>query len=217
MKFLPAIKFPLCHDDGRSRRLAAAGFTLVELMIASAIFIFIVSAMVCIQIFGLRVYTLAATKLMATTSGRETLNSMRDQIRSSQQVYVGSFTNATFQQASGQQIGNALQIFTSTNAASTNYVIIYDDPSTNEIFSFSSTSPGNLDVLAQYQTNYNCFQAEDYQGNILTNYLNNPVIRVTMSFSQWEYPVGFVGGVGVNAYDYYYLRTRVTRRTKSQQ
>jgi hypothetical protein len=41
---------------------------------------------------------------------------------------------------------------------------------------------------------------------------------VTMSFYQWEYPVGYVvsGSVtnAVNAYDYYYLRTRITRRCK---
>ena len=33
-----------------------------------------------------------------------------------------------------------------------------------------------------------------------------------MQFSQWEYPIAFVGGVGLNAYDYYQLRTRVFRR-----
>jgi prepilin-type N-terminal cleavage/methylation domain-containing protein len=196
----------------RSRRLAA-GFTLAELMIAIAVFTFLVGAMVCIQIFGLRVQTLAATKLMATTAGRQTMNMMRDQIRAAQQVYVGTFTNSSFTQASGQQIGNAVQIFTSTNTASTNFVVFYDDPSTNEIFCYTNT-PNNVGVVAQYQTNYYCFQAENYQGNILTNYQNNPVIRVTLSFSQWEYPIGFVGANAVNAYDYYFLRTRITRRCK---
>lgn len=208
MRYLPGIKLPRNHT---------AGFTLVEVMVAMAIFAFIIGGMVAVQIFGLRVYTLAATKLIATTNGRQTLNAMRDQIRSAQRVYVGTFTNSSFTQASGFQIGNALQMFTSTNLASTNFVIFYQDPSTNEIFSYTNT-PANKGVLTRFETNYYCFQAEDYQGNILTNYQNSPVICVTMSFSQWEYPIGLVvaGGTtnAANAYDYYYLRTRIARRCK---
>jgi hypothetical protein len=73
-------------------------------------------------------------------------------------------------------------------------------------------------VLVNYLTNYYVFQAEDYLGNFLTNmvaYQNNGVIHITLQFDQWEYPVGFVGGNAVNAYDYYQLSTRVTRRCKT--
>jgi prepilin-type N-terminal cleavage/methylation domain-containing protein len=223
MKILTGMKF-LSRPAARSSRRRDAGFTLLEMMVAVVILVFTVSVMVAIQIFGLRVQTLSATKLTATQSGRETLNDMRDQIRESQQVYVGMYSNSTFTQiASGQQqIGNALQVFTSTNAGSISYTIYYDNPSTNEIFKYVNTSASQT-VVAKYQTNYLCFDAEDYRNwiyptNILTNYLNNPVIRVTMSFYQWEYPVGYVvsGSVtnAVNAYDYYYLRTRITRRCK---
>jgi prepilin-type N-terminal cleavage/methylation domain-containing protein len=216
MKHLPDIKVSRSHTiqpSLRPRRMTAAGFTLVEMMIALAVFTFIVGGMVAVQIFGLRIYTLASTKLIATTDGRETMNYMRDQIRESQQVYVGTFSNSSFVQANGQQIGNALQIFTTTNTASTNFTVFYMDPSTNEVFCYTNT-PAILGMVAQYMTNYNCFQAEDFQGNILTNYQNNPVIRVTLSFSQWEYPIGFIGSNAVNAYDFYFLRTRITRRCK---
>jgi prepilin-type N-terminal cleavage/methylation domain-containing protein len=217
-----------------ARRMIRAGFTLVELMIALGIFVMVITGMVAVQIFGLRVQTLASTKLIATQDGRETLNAMRDQIRSSQQVYVGTFTIptngsiGTFSQAVGLQIGNALQLFTTTNAtaSSTNFIIFYQDPSTNEIICFSNANPANQWVVAQYMTNYYCFDAEDYRfflasnnnvflnQNVLTNYMNNPVIGVTMNFSQWEYPIGYVGGNAANAYDYYYLRTHITRRCK---
>jgi hypothetical protein len=34
-----------------------------------------------------------------------------------------------------------------------------------------------------------------------------------LDFYQWEYPIGYIGGVnGLNAYDYYKLTTKVTRR-----
>ncbi len=193
---------------------SAPGFTLVEAMVTMGIFMFVIGGMVAVQIFGLRVYTLAATKLSATAAGRETLNAMRDQIRASQQIYVGTYASGTFTQMTNgwPQIGNAVQLFTTTNSASTNFTVFYMDPSANEVI--SADNLGNRSVLATSMTNVYCFQAEDYQGNVLTNYQNNPVIRVTMSFSQWEYPIGYVGGAGVNAYDYYYLRTRITRRCK---
>ena len=219
MKYLTGIESPSGNGTRpslKSRRMNATGFTLVEMVVAMAVFTFIVGGMLAVQIFGLRVYTLASTKLYATTAARQTLNDIRDQIRQSQQVYVGTFSNGTFTQASGAQIGNALQIFTTTNAASTNFLVYYQDPSTNEILWYANT-PGNPKVVASYMTNYNCFQAEDYAGNVLSNYINNPVIRVTMNFYQWEYPIGFIGTNGVNAYDYYYLRTRIARRVKSQQ
>ena len=216
MKLLRTIKPPFRCDgqpSSRSRRRAAAGFTLAEIMIALTVFLLVIGGMVCIQIFGLRVQTLAQSKLLVTTYGRQTLNAMRDQIRASQQVYVGTFTNSTFTQvATGlPQIGNALQIFTTTNSSSTNFVVFYDDPSTNEIFCYTNT-PANLGVMAQYQTNYYCFQAEDYEGTVLTNYNNNPVIDVIMNFSQWEYPIGYAGGTPGNANDYYFLRTRASPR-----
>ena len=68
--------------------------------------------------------------------------------------------------------------------------------------------------VAMKSPEYPCFQAEDYNQNVLTNYQNNPVIKVTMQFYKWEYPIGYVGGVAVNAYDFYFLRTRISRRAK---
>jgi prepilin-type N-terminal cleavage/methylation domain-containing protein len=217
MKLIPNAKFPPGRNADLSpqpRRMAADGFTLVEMMIASAIFIMMIGALVCLQIFGLRIYTLASTKLTATQSARETLNNMRDAIRESQQVYVGTFTNGVFTQAVGLQIGNALQAFTTTNTASTNFIVFYQDPTTNEIFSYVNTPLNDLTVLATYETNYLCFDAEDYQGIIQSNYVNNPVISVTLSFSQWEYPIGFVGTNALNAFDYYFVRPHIARRCK---
>ena len=189
------------------------GFTLVETMITAGVFIVLVGAMVSVQIFGLRVYTLAGTKITATTAGRETLNDIRDRVRACKIVYVGTYTNGVFSNIpSGQnQIGNALQIFATTNMPVANATTFYMDPTTNCIF---MTNNGTISIEANYTTNYLCFQAEDYNQNVLTNYQNNPVIKVTMQFYKWEYPFGYVGGVAVNAYDFYFLRTRISRRAK---
>ena len=186
-------------------------------MVAMAIFSLVVIAMVSVQLFGMKVYTLAATKVIATTGARETLNAMRDRIRSANLVMVGSYDPANpagFVQITNglPQIGNALEI-QYTNGVSTNNLVFYKDPAnpTNLVCSLMNRTVG---ILAKYVTNYYCFQAEDYQGNVLTNYDNNPVIRVTLQFSQWEFPVAVIGGNAVNSYDYYQLRTRVARREK---
>ena len=75
----------------RARRRAVRGFTLAEMVITVGVFLFIFTGvMVAVQIFGLRIYTLAATKLVATAGGRKALNQIRDQIREGKMVYVGN-------------------------------------------------------------------------------------------------------------------------------
>lgn len=183
-------------------------------MTVLAVFSLLVAAMVSIQLFAARIYTLSATKLSATADGRKMLNSMCDKIRSANTIMVGTYSGGAFvQQSNGApQIGNALEI-QYTNAASTNYLIFYkDDTSPQNIL--CSVTNGVISVLAKYVTNYNCFQAEDYQGNVLSNYENNPVIRLTFQFSQWEYPIALIGSNSVNAYDFYQLRARIARREK---
>jgi hypothetical protein len=75
-------------------------------------------------------------------------------------------------------------------------------------------------VLASYITNQDIFTAQDYSGTTLTNEEqldaidNRLVVYMKMQFCQWEYPIAYVGtnsGYG-NMYDYYQLRTKITRR-----
>ena len=46
-----------------TRQPSRHGFTLVEMMVTAAIFTMLIGAMVSVQIFALRVYTLAGTKI----------------------------------------------------------------------------------------------------------------------------------------------------------
>ena len=201
--------------NSRHRGRARLGFTLVEMLVASTIFlVIIVAAMISVQIYGLRVYNLATMKVKATTSGREAINTIRDQLRSAQYIYVGYYTNNAFStNGSGvSQVGNAVQIFPTTNTAASSAIVFYQDPANTNL---SMVSNGVVSVVVNLVTNFNCFQAEDYRGNILTNSgQNNPVIDVTLLFSQLAFPMGYSGGVAANAYDYYRLRTRVTMRIK---
>ena len=198
------------------------GFTVVEMVTVAAIFAFLVGAMVCLQIFALRIYTLAATKLTATTGGREALNQIRDQIREGKMVYVGNCSSPSYSSfaligTTNSQQGNALIIYPTTNTAW--YSIYYLDTSTttNRLIQFNVSNSVTIytNTLAKYLTNNIVFDARDWQNNIVTNYQsldNRLLIEVTMQFSQWEYPIAYVGTNGLNAYDYYQLRTRVFRR-----
>jgi hypothetical protein len=212
MKLLPNIQV-------RSRRARIFGFTLMEMMVTCFIFLFIfVGGLVALQIFGLRVYTLGATKLSATAGALKVLNQIRDDIRQAKTLGVGNVTNSlpsTFNNPiNGLNVGNALQIFPTTNNVP--YTIYYLDTSTStNNLKMATTSDGinfNTVSLASYITNQIVFDAEDFQGNILTNNVNNRIIRMELDFYQWEYPIGYVGGIGLNAYDYYRLTTKISRR-----
>ena len=204
------------HTPLRPRRISA--YTLVEVMVGVGIFLGIfVGVMVGLQIFGLRVYMLAATKLSATADARKTLNALHAQVRSAKTVYVGTYANGAFSRITNglPQTGNALEIYFAdpTNMVAPAPVIYYQDSSgaTDALYSVSN---GQVKVMANYMTNYYAFAAEDFQTNLLTSYNNNPVIRITLRFYQWEYPLGFVGTNGINAYNFYRLQTRISRRAK---
>jgi hypothetical protein len=137
-------------------------------------------------------------------------------------VYVGNCSspiNSSFALigTTNAQAGNALIIYPTTNT--TWYSIYYLDTRTTTNcliqFNVSNSVTTYTKTLAKYVTNQIVFDMEDWQTHIVTSEQsldNRLLIRVTMQFSQWEYPLAFVGGVGLNAYDYYQLRTRVFRR-----
>lgn len=207
---------PQLPGQPRGRRTSA--FTLVEVMVGVGIFLGIfVGVMVGLQIFGLRVYTLAATKLTATADARKTLNALRDEIRSAKIVYVGIYTNNAFARITNglPQTGNALELyFADTNDVPGEVPVIYYQNSSQAANALYRDGDDSVRMMANYVTNYYVFTAEDYRAHVLTSYDNNPVIRVTMNFLQWQYPIGMVGNGGIDSYNYYRLQTRVSRRTK---
>lgn len=207
----PACCFPLANRP----RKKGAGFTLPEMLIALGLFSLLIIGLVSSQIYAMRVYTLAATKLTATANARFMMDQIRDQIRGAYEVDIGncrsnwvSFAYIT----NGPQQGNAVEIFPTTN--STPFLICYlqtNTAETNQLMLYNS-SLGTARQLATYVTNQIIFDAEDVWGNVLTNNLNNRVVRMTLRFSQWEYPMVRVGSTNFNAFDFYQLRTCVTRR-----
>jgi len=209
------------------------------MLIAAGIYLLIfVSVVIAIQIFALRVYSLAAIRLQATQDGRKAMNQIRDDIRQGTLLQVGNTDNSgNFTAIAGPNAatGNALQVFAGTNQGPP-YSIYYLQTnligavsgkggiSSNLLLWISVTTNGatagsslitNTLRLACFITNLDVFAAEDWQdswpGTTITNSLmNNQVYAVKFQFSQWAFPMAIANAA--DAYGFYQLRTRVCRR-----
>lgn len=186
------------------------GFTLTELMIAMALFGMMLAGILSVHLFGMRLYRITETKLSAAASARKALNQVRDEIRTGKILIVGNGDDKSFKPITNNlsQIGNALQIYATTNTNS--FVRFYLDDADDALKRVYSAS-NEVDVIASYITNRVIFSAEDFQGRVLTNNQNNRVIRMMLDFYQWEFPI-VTAGNGSAMYDYYHLNTRITRR-----
>ena len=194
-----------------------SGFSVLEMVLVAGIFAVLVIGMVSSQIYGMRVYTLTATKLVSTAGAREVIGSLRDQIREANLVYIGNCSSdwTTYSDiTNGKQQGNAVEIYPTTN--STPYFICYLDTttSTNRLMLYNSgtNGEGTTRDLCDYITNTMPFDAEDMYGHVLTNNQNNRVIGITMQFSKWAFPIARIRGTNINEYQFYQLRARATRR-----
>ena len=116
----------------------------------------------------------------------------------------GTFTPIV---ANSPQVGNALQIYQTVN---TNTYVRYYLDAADQSLKRKASGNGEVEEIASYITNQLVFRAEDHLGNALTNDQNNRVIKMTLEFYQWEFPVTRAGGGSY--YDYYRLQTRITRR-----
>jgi prepilin-type N-terminal cleavage/methylation domain-containing protein len=218
-------------------RKSLRAFTLVEMMVSIAVFSLVVLVTVAMQVYAARVYTLAATKLTATEDARKTMNDIRDQVRSARLVYVGNYVYNTGNPPSDfspmtngdLQEGNALMIYPNTSTNSFTLVYLQPGYKSNNFSAFGSNggplgtnslllvtfTNGGLQVsndIADFVTNQIVFDAENFEGSMLSSNQNNYVIHLTLNFSQWEYPIAYIGSNSFNAYDYYQLNTVMTRR-----
>lgn len=219
----------LFHSSARAGR----GFTLVEMLISITIFTMVIFATVAVQLYASRVYTLTATTLGATEEARVTMNDVRDKIREARTVTIGNYRNngnfptvdfTTITNGIAQE-GNALLIYPMTDVS--NFTLVYLQPSDTSMYAFHANavmgSTNSLILLtyansslqlsndiADHITNQIIFDAENFEGTILTNFQNNYLIHMTLDFSQWRYPAGFNSPTDV--YNYYQLNTVITRR-----
>jgi prepilin-type N-terminal cleavage/methylation domain-containing protein len=199
MKFIshiPSLQTPVCGK-------AIRAFALPELMTAMAIFSLVIAGTLSSQIFGLRMYRISEAKLTVASDGRRVLNTVRNEIWSGKLLYVGNGDDSSFKLMADNtpHIGNALRICATTD---TNSYVHYFLDASDSCLKRTVSSNSQVQVIARNITNELVFQAEDFQGNVVANYQNNRVIKMTLQMHKPEW---------ANALsEYYQLQTRVARR-----
>jgi prepilin-type N-terminal cleavage/methylation domain-containing protein len=190
----------------RSERLSQ-GMTLPEVVVTTAIFSMAMAGFVGIHLFSLRYNQTISLKLLANNEARNVLNRVAEDVRSAGWVRVGDGDAAIFTEAAfGQrQEGNAIQIY--PQKLQTNRFIRYYLDTDDHLLKRFITGEPEI-VLARSVTNVMVFTSEDGFGRVLSNNFNNRVIGMTLQFAQDPYRVGGSGFL----YDYYQIRTKVTRR-----
>jgi prepilin-type N-terminal cleavage/methylation domain-containing protein len=175
------MKLSQSSDGAHLDRRAAGGFTLPEMLIATTIFAFLVLGIVGANIFGLKFYQIGQTKMLATDSAREAIGKMSDELRCCNNAMVGNISNGAFvAHVAGEQLtGDGLMIYATTN---TNDYVLYFVNAANQTFTRFATDLGTNSIIAQSVTNANIFQAQDYQGNVLTNNQSGGVIHCSVQF-----------------------------------
>lgn len=191
------------------RRFGRMGFTLAEILVSMSIFVLIMAMIILTQVYGFRMYSMTRPKLAASDDARKTVGRLTDEIRSAHIVRVGRGDRSSFTEVSPglKQIGNALQIFPTTN---TNvFIRYYWDRNARAVQRITDGS-AKMWTIAQSVSNEWVFSAENFRGEPLTNNANSRVIGVRLDFYETLYPRKSVGAGGF--YEYYTIQTKVTRR-----
>src|SRR3954464_14331109 len=191
-----------------SIRSSAHAFTLAELMVTIALTLVIVGAAVVAHLYSIRMYEYVRPKVTACDEARNTISRLIEEVRSANTIKVGSGSLSSFTEAplSTLQVGNAIQVYPTTN---TGVFVTYFWDKTDETLKRSADQRTSI-VLARSVTNQFVFSARDYKGIVLTNAQNNRVIDVELRFNQLQYPKAPPGKS--NYFDFYQVRTRITRR-----
>lgn len=145
----------------------------------------------------------------ASDDARAAISKLISEIRSAKRIQVGSGDSSSFAEIEDglAQEGSAIQIYASTN---TDSFVRYFIDGFDQKLKRATNGSSSFEVIAQSITNTLPFTAEGFSGAVLTNNRNNRVIGVLLQFYQIQYPVVSIGPG--NYYDYYQLRTHVTRR-----
>lgn len=207
----PAAKFEKRH------RSAGAAFTLVEMMIASALTTVVVAGIVYSHVTGWKMATLAQAKTGATDEIRTMLGKLVSEVRCAQRIAVGNGTSGTFTEIGDgtNQQGNAIQIYqanySATNINSNATVRYYLTTNSGSTYLMRKEGSGTPEIFVSYITNTGVFKSLTYTNTTKTNNDDNAIIEMALELYQLRYPQTQIGTN--KAFEYYRLATQITRRS----
>jgi len=193
-----------------SSRSSVRAFTVTEVMVSASLLVLVMAGILGANLFGLRMMQITRAKLGANDEARKAISKLVKEVRSAKLVKVGSGNISTFTEVAvdSQQRGSALQLYPALN--DTNQFVRYFWDSSDNRLKRTTNGASSVAIIASYITNSLVFSCEDYAGNVLTNNDNNRVVSLTMQFYQIEFPLVSIGAG--RYYDFYQLRTKITRR-----
>ncbi|HVK58779.1 MAG TPA: prepilin-type N-terminal cleavage/methylation domain-containing protein, partial [Candidatus Kapabacteria bacterium] len=183
-------------------------FTFTELLVVVALLSVVMAGVVPAHLTGMRMVEITKAKLGANDEARASISLLIEEVRTAKRVKIGSGTANNFSEVApnGPQQGSAAQIYPTLDT--TQFIRYYYDQNTRQLM--RTTSDGTATTVAHSITNDIVFTAENFSGTVLTNNENNRVIGVTLQFYQIQYPIIRIGPG--EFYDFYQLRTKITRR-----
>lgn len=198
------MKMPGANSAQKNR----SAFTIPELLLSLSIFLVCVLGIVTLQLLGLKMSAISASKMESTQASLKTLNAVRNQVLGANLVLVGNGDSNSFT-ATGTN-GNALQVYSGTNSiSSSNYLRFYLSSEDKKLYELNnSNDTSTLRVIAPNVTNETVFQTVDFQGNTSSSSREHYAIKMTLQFSQLDYKVP------TNKWEYYTLETEMTPRTQ---
>lgn len=200
------MKITPLQRSGSSRNRA---FTLTEMMVTVSILMISLAGILVTHLFGSRLFEITKAKLGANEEARRAISLLIEEIRTAKIVRVGEggLTNFTEAAVGTPQTGSALQIHATTN---TSLFIRYFWDTEDQQLKRTTNGANAASIVASSITNNTVFTAENFSGTVLTNRDNNRVIGLTLQFYQIAYPIVTIGDG--HYYDFYQLRTKITRR-----
>ena len=186
-----------------SARKHRNAFTIPELLLSLSIFLVCVLGIVTLQILGLKMSAISASKMESTQASLKTLNAVRNLVMGANTVLVGNGDSNSFT-ATGTN-GNALQVYPSPS--SSNYLRFYLSTEDQKLYELNNSND-SLTVIAPNITNETVFQTVDFQGNQSSSSREHYTIKMVLQFSQLDYKVP------TNKWEYYTLQTEMTPRTQ---
>lgn len=210
------MKLPLSNATVDRRR----AFTLAEMLVVMAILVLLSGSIIMCSLYGLSMSYREQIWLSASDDSAQTLGKLMTDIRSGYEVYVGTGNTNGFTPITATNTllaGNALKVFFSTSTASNAPWAIYYYETNNSTLcrtNYDGTSVGNFTfVSANALTNDNfIFTETDYLGNVLSNAVGTPIIRVYLSFTKLQNPqIDIAPG---SAVDFYQIITTIASRNR---
>jgi len=154
------------------------GFTLPEMMVATAVFAMIMGSIIALNLFSAR-STSGVSRMLEIGAKANVLNVLCNDIRGAQSAGVRSYNGSTFSTialGSAQQ-GNALQLLVSSGT-NTHTIYYYVDTGSN-FWRWNSTANTSTRYLTDV-TNTVVFTSEDFSGAIISNSIARTLIEVNL-------------------------------------